>query len=194
MTGHVPPVRPDVFTAFIPTDAQIKWSAVRRPYGPPQQFAAGRRAAGAALAASGASDLVVPRHPDGRPRFPRGFAGSIAHTGRWAIAVVTRGAVAVGIDIESGVISPRVARFILCERERRILLPPGGNYAPRDLFAAKEAAFKALCNIEKLNDLLFWRIELRQSDDAIIASYRGMSVPVWIHSGQDISLALAISL
>jgi 4'-phosphopantetheinyl transferase EntD len=169
-----------------------QWRSVRRPYGPSQQFAAGRRAAAAALAASGAADRIVPRESDGRPRFPRGFAGSIAHTDRLAVAVVVPGADAVGVDIESAVICPRVASFVLRGRERRMLLPPAGKYTPRELFAAKEAAFKALYDRGKLDDFLFWWIELTRSDGVLIASYRGASVPVWVRSESDLSLALAI--
>ncbi|AXG77942.1 hypothetical protein DVK44_09770 [Streptomyces paludis] len=134
----------------------------------------------------------MPREPGGRPRFPRGFAGSIAHTDRLAVAVVVPGAAAVGVDIESAVISPRVAGFILRGQERLTLLPPAGKYTPRELFAAKEAAFKALSARGTLGDFLFWRIELGQSDDALIASYGGVPVTVWINSDVDLSLALAI--
>lgn len=165
---------------------------MRRPYGPPQQFEAGRRAAAAALAAAGAADRSVPRESDGRPRFPRGFAGSIAHTDRMAVAVVVPGADAVGVDIESAVISPRAARFVLRERERRMLLPPAGKYTSRELFAAKEAAFKALYSTGTLKEFLFWLIELNQSDGALIASYQGVPVPVWVRSAEDLTLAVAI--
>lgn len=174
------------------TDAWTEWRPVRRPYGPLQQFEAGRRAAAAALAAAGAGERTVPRDPDGWPCFPRGFAGSIAHTDRLAVAMVVPGAAAVGVDIESAVISPRVARFILREWERQMLLPPAGDYTPRELFAAKEAAFKALYDTGAQDDFLFWRIELSPSDGALIASYRGVPVPVWVRSEADLSLAVAI--
>lgn len=174
------------------TGARIEWCPVRPPYGPSEQFRAGRRAAAAALAASGAADRVVPREPDGRPRFPRGFAGSISHTDRLAVAVVVPGAAAAGVDIESAVISPRVARFVLREPERRMLLRPAGAHTPRDLFAAKEAAFKALYGTGTLDDFLFWRVELGQSGDLLTATYDGRPVAVWVRSDEDLSLAVAI--
>ncbi|WP_162793754.1 4'-phosphopantetheinyl transferase superfamily protein [Streptomyces paludis] len=183
---------PEVPAGAAASGVRAEWRPVRRPFGPRQQFTAGRRAAAAALAAAGAPDRVVPREPGGRPRFPRGFAGSIAHTDRLAVAVVVPGAAAVGVDIESAVISPRVAGFILRGQERLTLLPPAGKYTPRELFAAKEAAFKALSARGTLGDFLFWRIELGQSDDALIASYGGVPVTVWINSDVDLSLALAI--
>jgi 4'-phosphopantetheinyl transferase EntD len=172
--------------------ARTEWRPVRRPFGPHQQFAAGRQAASAALAATGAAHRIVPRDPDGRPRFPHGFAGSIAHTDRLAVAVVVPGVAAVGVDIESAVISPRVARFVLRGRERRMLLPPAGDYTPRELFAAKEAAFKALYDAGTLDNFLFWRIELSQPDGRLIASYGGVPVQVWVRSKDHLSLAVAI--
>ncbi len=168
--------------------ARTEWRSVRPPYGPSEQFAAGRRAAAAALGAAGSADRVVPREPDGRPRFPPGFAGSIAHTDRLAVAVVVPGAAAVGVDIESAVISPRVARFVLRATERQVLLP---RYTARELFAAKEAAFKALHDAVA-ESFLFWWIELHQSGGSLVASYRGASVPVWVRSERDLSLAVAI--
>jgi 4'-phosphopantetheinyl transferase EntD len=190
--GHMAAVELEVPAGAVATGAWTEWRPVRRPYGPLQQSAAGRRAAAAALAATGAVDRVVLRDPDGRPRFPRGFAGSIAHTDRLAVSMVVPGAAAVGVDIESAVISPRVARFVLRERERRMLLPPAGEYTPRELFAAKEAAFKALYGTGTLDGFLFWRIELSLPDGALIASYRGVPVPVWVRSKEDLSLAVAI--
>ncbi|MFC8720834.1 4'-phosphopantetheinyl transferase superfamily protein, partial [Kitasatospora sp. NPDC057198] len=138
-------------------------------------------------------DRVVPRGPGGRPCFPRGFAGSVSHTDRLAVAVVLPGAAGVGVDIESAAIGPRVAAFVLRERERLELLPPAGKYAPRDLFAAKEAAFKALSGAGPPGDLLFWRIELRPAGGALTASYRGVPVTVWTSSVEDLSLAVAVS-
>lgn len=162
------------------------------PHGPAQQTAAGRCAAAAALASAGSADRVVPREPDGRPRFPRGFPGSISHTGRLAVAVVVPGAEAVGVDIEDAAVTERMARFVLRERERRTLLAPVGEYLPRDLFAAKEAAFKALNGIGALGDFVFWRIGLGRPDGMLTASYRDESVPVWVRSQADLSLAVAI--
>lgn len=162
------------------------------PHGPAQQFAAGRRAAAAALASAGSTERIVPRDPDGRPCFPAGFAGSISHTDHLAVAVVVPGAEAVGVDIENAIVSPRVARFVLRERERDLLLAPVGTYTPRELFAAKEAAFKAMNGTGALGEFLFWRIELSQSDGALIASYRGEPVPVWVRSEADLSFAVAI--
>ncbi|RXX46928.1 hypothetical protein DCW30_04380 [Streptomyces alfalfae] len=167
-------------------------SAVPAPHGPAEQFAAGRRAAAAALAAAGSAERTVPRARDGRPLFPPGFTGSISHTGRLAAAVVSPGAEAVGVDIESALIPPRVAAFVLREGERRRLLAPAGPYTARDLFAAKEAAFKAMNCIGTLGEFLFWQIGLAQAAGALSATYRGETVPLWIGSQADLSFAVAI--
>ncbi|SDI12584.1 4'-phosphopantetheinyl transferase superfamily protein [Actinokineospora alba] len=184
--------------AAVAEGAHVKWHPVRTPRGRAEQSAAGRAAAAAALAEAGSTDLVVPREPDGRPRFPQGFAGAIAHTDSVAVAVVVPGAEAVGVDIEDAVISPRVARFVLRDRERAALLRPDGAYSARDLFSAKEAAFKALCSLGGGGGLggpdqfLFWRIELDQVDGTLVASHRGVAVPVWVRSEPRRSLAVAI--
>ncbi|MFD7017636.1 4'-phosphopantetheinyl transferase superfamily protein [Streptomyces sp. NPDC059161] len=173
-------------------EMSMQTSSVPPPHGPAEQFTAGRRAAAAALAAAGAIERTVPRARGGRPLFPQGFAGSISHTDRLAVAVVAPGAEAVGVDIEPTTITPRVAAFILREQERRLLLPPAGSYTARDLFAAKEAAFKAMNCLGTLGEFLFWQIGLSRSDGALIATYRGESVPVWIRSEVDLSFAVAI--
>ncbi|MBB5932469.1 4'-phosphopantetheinyl transferase superfamily protein [Streptomyces echinatus] len=167
-------------------------SPVPPPHGPAEQFAAGRRAAAAALAAAGSIERTVPRARDGRPLFPRGFTGSISHTDRLAVAVVAPGAEAVGVDIEPATITSRTAAFILRERERRLLLAPAGPYTARDLFAAKEAAFKAMNCLGTLGEFLFWQIRLSRSGGALTAAYGGESVPVWIRPEADHSFAVAI--
>ncbi|HJD83553.1 4'-phosphopantetheinyl transferase superfamily protein [Kitasatospora aureofaciens] len=170
----------------------LETSWVAPPHGPAEQFTAGRRAAAAALAAAGSAERTVPRARDGRPLFPHGFAGSISHTGRLAVAVVVPGAEAVGVDIEPAAMTPRMAAFVLREQERRLLLPPRGPHTARDLFAAKEAAFKALNCLGTLGEFLFWQIHLGRSEGVLTATYRGESVPVWIHAQADLSFAVAI--
>jgi phosphopantetheinyl transferase (holo-ACP synthase) len=162
------------------------------PYGPAQQFAAGRSAAAEALAQAGSDHRVVPRGRDGRPHFPAGFPGSISHTGRLAVAVVVPGAAAVGIDLEDVPIGDRVARFVLRERELHLLLPPRGTYTPRELFVAKEAAFKAMSGAGAPDGLLFWRIRLEPGDGGLLASHHDEAVQVRVRSTSDMSFAVAV--
>jgi 4'-phosphopantetheinyl transferase EntD len=171
---------------------RLGWRRVSHPYGPAEQFTAGRRAAAAALASAGSPHRNVPREADGRPRFPRAFAGSISHTPRLAVAVVAPGAAAVGVDIEEADITARVAAFVLTERERATLLPPAGGRTPRELFCAKEAAFKALSAAGTPDDLLFWRIRLARAGGRLTAAHRGRAVPVWTGSLAGLSFAVAI--
>ncbi|HEV2641045.1 MAG TPA: 4'-phosphopantetheinyl transferase superfamily protein, partial [Actinocrinis sp.] len=141
---------------------------------------------------AGCADPAVPRAADGRPLFPPGLPGSISHTGRLAVAVVAPGAGAVGVDIEDAEISARVARFVLRDAERRTLLAPGSGFTGRDLFAAKEAAFKALYRPDASDGLVFWRIGLSRRGDALAASHQGALARVRVWSGPDLSLALAL--
>lgn len=170
----------------------VEWCPVRRPHGPQEQHEAGREAAAAALAAAGSVGRTVARAPGGRPRFPPGFPGSISHTERVAVAVVVPGAAAVGVDVESAEISPRVTDFVLRSAERRTLLAPAGEYTPRELFAAKEAAYKALNGIGAVGDFLFWQTELRTVDGELVAARHGVQVPVRVCSVQGLTFALAI--
>ncbi|AWL41127.1 hypothetical protein B9S64_25785 [Streptomyces sp. SM18] len=176
---------------FVPEPA-IAWHPVPWPHGPAQQSAAGRHAAAAALSSAGSAERTVPRDPHGRPCFPRGFPGSISHTAHLAVAVVVPGAEAVGADIESATVTARMAAFVLGERERRTLLPPAGEYSPRELFAAKEAAYKAMNGAGTTGEFLFWRIGLSRSGGTLTASYRGVRVPLWIHSEAGHAFAVAI--
>ncbi|GAB3838742.1 hypothetical protein GCM10029963_05200 [Micromonospora andamanensis] len=134
----------------------------------------------------------MPRVVGGRPEFPRGYPGSIAHTDRLAVAVVVPGAAGVGVDIEDAVLTRRVVDFVLYESERRSLLAPAGDYSPVELFSAKEAAFKALDGTAAGDGLLFWRIGLARSDAGLVAAFDGLSVPVWVRSEGGCSFALAV--
>ncbi|MTK05097.1 4'-phosphopantetheinyl transferase superfamily protein [Micromonospora sp. CP22] len=178
-------------TAVTP-EASIRWCPVPPPYGPREQSEAGRQAAAAALAAAGSAVRAVPRATGGRPDFPRGYPGSIAHTDRMAVAAVVPGAAGVGVDIEDAAVTERMARFVLNDRERRTLLAPAGRHSPVELFSAKEAAFKALAGTVVADGLLFWRIGLVRSDAGLVASFGGLSMPVWVCSEAGSSFALAV--
>lgn len=109
------------------------------------EFAAGRRAARAALIEFGLPGLPIPMAEDRAPVWPRGMTGSISHSEDSCIAVVAPSATtrAVGVDIEplEG-LDATLADEICSDQERKVL---GGDpaMAARRIFSAKEAAFKA---------------------------------------------------
>lgn len=107
------------------------------------EFAAGRQAARQALAALGHPATALPLGLDRAPLWPDGIAGSIAHAAGIAIAVARSGP-PLGIDVEEDApLSPDLWPVILSPQEQHDL-PEGdtGRHA-RQIFAAKEALFKA---------------------------------------------------
>jgi 4'-phosphopantetheinyl transferase EntD len=112
------------------------------------QRAAGLDAARQAFARSGADGLEVLGHePDGRPRWPSGWTGSISHTGSYAVAAVTRTQerAGIGIDIEAtGALDSADAALVLDPDERAAVDSATDPSALATLiWSAKEAAFKA---------------------------------------------------
>lgn len=133
------PAAPDELPA-----AARNWADRRR-----DSFAAGRRAAAAALAAAGfrgSQPLAIAA--DGLPDWPEGWIGSISHTDTVAAAVVVRtgNSLVLGLDLERIVI-PEVAVEIA-----PAIMPeaaPGRSGLPlaeeiTRVFSAKEALYKAL--------------------------------------------------
>ncbi|MDX2724206.1 hypothetical protein PV360_28620, partial [Streptomyces scabiei] len=55
----------------VAAETALSFHPVPWPHGPAEQFAAGRREEGAALAAGGSADQIVPHAPGGRAVFPR---------------------------------------------------------------------------------------------------------------------------
>ncbi len=102
-----------------------------------REFAAGRAAARAALAAAGLPAAAIPQNPDRSPAFPPGLAASVAHSATVAIAAVHPGLRALGIDLEP------VAPFdpALIPDTTRPDDPP--DLSPLARFVLREAAYKA---------------------------------------------------
>jgi len=116
------------------------------------EFAAGRHAAGLALAQLGCLDAVS-RNADGSPGWPTDFTGSISHGAQIAVAVGARRVdyAGVGIDVESLISAAQCAEIaprILSSEELQLLrraLPNRG--VPEHLslgFSAKESLYKCL--------------------------------------------------
>lgn len=107
------------------------------------EFAAGRQAARQALAALGHPAAALPMGPDRAPLWPSGIAGSIAHAAGIAVAAVRSGP-PIGVDVEEdAALSPDLWPVILSPEEQRSLPPGDTGRQVRQVFAAKEALFKA---------------------------------------------------
>ncbi|MCB1394850.1 MAG: 4'-phosphopantetheinyl transferase superfamily protein [Rhodobacteraceae bacterium] len=114
---------------LLPVEAAAITSAVpaRRA-----EFAAGRAAAREALGRV----VAIPMGVDRAPVWPEGIAGSIAHAGGWAMAVVSGGAAGIGLDLE--VDEP------LPEEVIDIVVRPEEQGDARVIFCVKEAVYKAV--------------------------------------------------
>lgn len=110
---------------------------------------AGRRAAARALARFGLSEPVG-RADDGVPLFPRGIAGSIAHTGGRSVVgvcITTELAGSVGIDIEGRQsLAPELIERIVDAEEKLALAGLSADTGAAALwaFCAKEAYYKCV--------------------------------------------------
>lgn len=107
------------------------------------EFSAGRQAARAALAALGHAPIALPMGPDRAPLWPAGIAGSISHAAGIAVAVARHG-LPLGVDVEADAPLPEDLWPVITSAEERDHLPPGDTgHRVRQVFAAKEALFKA---------------------------------------------------
>lgn len=107
------------------------------------EFAAGRQAFRRALAALGHPPVALPMGPDRAPIWPEGLSGSIAHAGGIAVAALRQGP-PLGVDVEDDAPLPPDLWPVILQQDERDRLPPGdtGRWV-RQVFAAKEAIFKA---------------------------------------------------
>jgi 4'-phosphopantetheinyl transferase EntD len=130
------------------------------------QFAAGRRAARAALRALGEPEVAIERGSRGEPRWPGGVVGSISHTDSVAAAVVARSgrSRSVGLDLERvGALTPALWPVVFRPGERRAL---GDDLVGATVaFSAKEAAYKALFAMTGADlDYLQAEVEVRDGE------------------------------
>lgn len=114
--------------------------------GRPAERRAGADAARRALDRAG-GDGPIGREPDGRPRWPSGWTGSIAHAGGFCIAAVSPLTIhrAVGVDVEcDGSLQVDDARLVLNPAElKSALAAHDPARAATLIWSAKESAFKA---------------------------------------------------
>lgn len=108
-----------------------------------REFAAGRRAARAAMAALGLPPAPIPHGPDRAPVWPEGLTGTISHGAGLCFAVVARkrDLAGLGLDLESAIpLADDLMETICIRQERAHHTAP---LATRLIFCAKEATYKA---------------------------------------------------
>ena len=109
------------------------------------EFAGGRRAARRALAALGHPEVAIPMAEDRSPIWPEGIVGSVSHCDAACIAVVARQSdyMALGVDIEPFNPLPEDILPEIGLASELDAVGPDRRLAGRQLFSAKEAAYKA---------------------------------------------------
>lgn len=118
------------------TEAMVRAVPARRA-----EFAAGRRAARAALAALGRPEAEIPVGPHRAPVWPEGISGAITHDRGVALAAVITNGGSVGIDLTEAAPLPEDIRSTVLPH------PEEAGHAgleARIAFSAKESLFKAL--------------------------------------------------
>jgi 4'-phosphopantetheinyl transferase EntD len=96
------------------------------------------------------AERAIPKGPSGAPIWPRGVIGSLAHDSDVAVAAVApqREFASIGIDIEPAeALPPGNLETIATPREQLSL--ESYAYGGRLLFAAKEAVFKAVADLDQ---------------------------------------------
>ena len=114
-----------------------------------RQFASGRHFARLAIRQLTGCSATVPRDHRGRPQWPQGIIGAIAHSERLAAALVaSAGLRGIGIDLEradrlgDGRRNARLHRRLFTEAERSRTWEDPRQGAL--MFSAKEAGYKAI--------------------------------------------------
>ena len=142
------------------------------------EFAAGRHLARRLLRRLGAEVEAVLRQPDGSPRWPDAYVGSISHCTELCIAAVAprREVAAVGVDIEPRrPLEQELWDELFTAAEQRWLLEHDSSRVPwsRVLFSAKEALYKSqlVCDVASFQD-----IEMEVDGETMQARCHGVPV------------------
>lgn len=109
------------------------------------EFAAGRRAARAAMTELQMPITAIPMGPDRAPIWPGGITGSLSHSDTACIAVLGRATdfAMIGADLEADdPLAPDLWNEV-CSPQERALCDTDPGLAARRIFSAKEASFKA---------------------------------------------------
>jgi 4'-phosphopantetheinyl transferase EntD len=112
------------------------------------EFTAGRSLARQAIRMAGGECAAIPMRSDRSPVWPTGWAGSISHSGDVCVAAAasTEFVRSVGLDVElNDIADERMLRYVCAPDEllRAQAAVADRDLAPRLLFSAKEAFFKA---------------------------------------------------
>lgn len=114
------------------------------------EFLAGRVLAKIAIRHFSAADGNLPVGPSRQPLWPQGLVGSLSHSRRHAVSIVSdNSTMAIGVDVEaicSEELSESISDIVLSLQERAFLKSFPENYCVlwTLAFSAKETLFKAL--------------------------------------------------
>lgn len=114
------------------------------------EYVAGRRAARAALRKLGVAECAIPSGADRAPVWPTGIVGSISHTDKACLSIVSKDSqyAGLGVDIELATpLTPDIASSILVQED---LATCQSMLDATIIFAVKEAVYKAQFPITKL--------------------------------------------
>ncbi|SEM91091.1 4'-phosphopantetheinyl transferase EntD (siderophore biosynthesis) [Roseovarius tolerans] len=136
--GQADPTAP--VTGLLPQEAAAMARAVPARQ---REFAAGRRAARAAMITLGLPSALVPQGGDRAPVWPDGLTGTISHGAGTCLALVARVGdfAGLGLDLEPATALPDDLRDTVCTTQDRARHTSA--LAGRLIFCAKEATYKA---------------------------------------------------
>lgn len=154
-----------------------------------RQSGAARIVARQLLGKLGFEDVTIAKTSFGAPVWPLGICGSLAHEEKVAVAAVASSAdyLALGVDIEPAANLPDELVDVIATSAERSLYTPS-LLRGRQLFAAKEAVYKALFPLDR-RFLDFHDIEVDLARQTARVSY-GRTVAVKVSTGSHV-IALA---
>lgn len=157
-----------IFSTLLPSDTAVVEKRIKDAQGqlfPEEQallakavekrkleFTAGRTCLRSALGSLGVPAGPILKGAMRSPKIPKGFTGSITHSGEWcaAVALAQGDITAIGIDVEKHtVLKDNLLDMILLPNEQAQLkqLPENGIHWGKLFFSAKESFYKAYFQI-----------------------------------------------
>lgn len=114
------------------------------------EYAAGRRAARAALRNLGVAECAIPSGADRAPVWPTGIVGSISHTDSACLSIVSKNSQWMGLGVDIELAKPLAFDIASSILVREDLATCQNLLDPTVIFAVKEAVYKAQYPITKL--------------------------------------------